>query len=70
MTPNQTDNLERVIKIIKEGAIRICDDTSYSNADLLSALYHKGFSFIQKYEEQTLVDIGTIGLALLLRNIR
>lgn len=70
MTPSQSEKLEKVIKIIKEGAVRICDDTSYSNADLLSAIYSKGFSFIKQYDEQTLVDIGTIGLALLLRTVR
>ena len=70
MTKIQTEKLDKVLWLLKEGAVNICEDTSYSNADLISALYSKGMSFIQHSDEQTLVDIGTIGLALLLRNAK
>lgn len=67
MTEAQNSRLEKVIGILREDSVKICEDPNYSNAQLMAMLYSKGFSFIQKFDEQNLVDMGVIGLALLLR---
>ena len=62
MTTEQEQTLEKMLQIIRESAEEIINK-NFSERDLLFFLYEKGFQFIQKQNNQTIVDIGSVGLA-------
>ena len=67
MTPQQQDRLEHLLRIIRESAEKIIDDTSINDQQLLFLLYKQGFNFLHDQRDQALVDIGSIGLSFAVR---
>lgn len=67
MTQEQQARLEELLRIIRESAEKIIDDTSVSDPQLLFLLYKQGFNFLHDQRDQALVDIGSIGLAYAVR---
>lgn len=67
MTQEQRDRLDQLLRIIRESAEKIIDDTSVSDPQLLFLLYKQGFNFLHDQRDQALVDIGSIGLAYAVR---
>lgn len=56
-----------MLRIIRESAEKITDNTTVSDRDLLMMLFQRGFSFIQRQSDQDIVDIGAVGLAYAVR---
>jgi hypothetical protein len=56
-----------MIKLIRESAEQITDNTAISNQELFIMLLQKGYQFLQSQNDQTIVDIGAVGLAYALR---
>ena len=67
MTTQQQERLEHLLRIIRESAEKIIDDTSINDQQLLFLLYKQGFNFLHDQRDQSLVDIGSIGLAFAVR---
>lgn len=67
-TIQETQQLDRLLQVIRESAIQIIDNKSVSNVDLISFMYGKGLSFVTDKSMQTIVDIGSIGLAYAVRS--
>lgn len=59
--------MEEMIKLIRESAEQITDNTAISNQELFIMLLQKGYQFLQSQNDQTIVDIGAVGLAYALR---
>lgn len=59
--------MEEMIKLIRESAEQITDNTAVSNQELFIMLLQKGYQFLQNQNDQTIVDIGAVGLAYALR---
>ena len=56
-----------MIKLIRESAEQITDNTAISNQELFIMLLQKGYQFLQSQNDQTLVDTGAVGLAYAIR---
>lgn len=67
LTPQQQERLDHLLAIIKQSAEDLIIDNRYSDRDLLLILYRRGFEFLQNQGDQTIVDIGSIGLAYAVR---
>lgn len=59
--------MDEMIKLIRESAEQITDNTAISNQELFILLLQKGYQFLQSQNDQTIVDIGAVGLAYALR---
>lgn len=59
--------MDEMIKLIRESAEQITDNTALSNQELFIMLLQKGYQFLQSQNDQTIVDIGAVGLAYALR---
>lgn len=59
--------MDEMIKLIRESAEQITDNTAVSNQELFIMLLQKGYQFLQRQNDQTIVDIGAVGLAYALR---
>jgi len=59
--------MDEMIKLIRESAEQITDNTAISNQELFIMLLQKGYQFLQSQNDQTIVDIGAVGLAYALR---
>lgn len=59
--------MDEMIKLIRESAEQITDNTAVSNQELFIMLLQKGYQFLQSQNDQTIVDIGAVGLAYALR---
>lgn len=67
MTETQRARMDEMIKLIRESAEQITDNTAISNQELFIMLLQKGYQFLQSQNDQTIVDIGAVGLAYALR---
>ena len=67
MTQEQRDRLDQLLRIIRESAEKITDNTTVSDRELLMLLFQRGFQFIQRQSDQDIVDIGAVGLAYAVR---
>lgn len=67
MTEAQRARMDEMIKLIRESAEQITDNTAISNQELFIMLLQKGYQFLQSQNDQTIVDIGAVGLAYALR---
>lgn len=67
MTPQQQERLEHLLRIIRESAEKITDNTTVSDRELLMLLFQRGFQFLQRQGDQDIVDIGAVGLAYTVR---
>lgn len=67
MTETQRARMDEMIKLIRESAEQITDNTAISNQELFIMLLQKGYQFLQNQNDQTIVDIGAVGLAYALR---
>ena len=67
MTPQQQERLEHLLRIIRESAEKITDNTTVSDRELLMLLFQRGFQFLQRQGDQDIVDIGAVGLAYAVR---
>lgn len=67
MTETQRARMEEMIRLIRESAEQITDNTAVSNQELFIMLLQKGYQFLQSQNDQTIVDIGAVGLAYALR---
>ena len=67
MTETQRARMDEMIKLIRESAEQITDNTAVSNQELFIMLLQKGYQFLQSQNDQTIVDIGAVGLAYALR---
>ena len=67
MTEAQPARMDEMIKLIRESAEQITDNTADSNQELFIMLLQKGYQFLQSQNDQTIVDIGAVGLAYALR---
>lgn len=67
MTETQRARMDEMIKLIRESAEQITDNTALSNQELFIMLLQKGYQFLQSQNDQTIVDIGAVGLAYALR---
>ena len=67
MTEAQRARMDEMIKLIRESAEQITDNTAISNQELFIMLLQKGYQFLQQQSDQTIVDIGAVGLAYALR---
>lgn len=63
MNQHQQQRLDEMIKIIRESAEKIIDANQYTAPELIAMLYREGFNFLQDPRDQTMVNIGAIGLA-------
>lgn len=59
--------MDEMIKLIRESAEQITDNTAISNQELFIMLLQKGYQFLQSQNDQTIVDIGAVGLAYAIR---
>lgn len=59
--------MEEMIRLIRESAEQITDNTAISNQELFIMLLQKGYQFLQSQNDQTIVDIGAVGLAYAIR---
>lgn len=67
MTETQRARMDEMIRLIRESAEQITDNTAVSNQELFIMLLQKGYQFLQSQNDQTIVDIGAVGLAYALR---
>lgn len=67
MTETQRARMDEMIKLIRESAEQITDNTAVSNQEIFLLLLQKGYQFLQQQSDQTIVDIGAVGLAYALR---
>ncbi|MEE3423871.1 MAG: hypothetical protein VZR11_14350 [Succinimonas sp.] len=67
MTETQRARMDEMIRLIRESAEQITDNTAISNQELFIMLLQKGYQFLQSQNDQTIVDIGAVGLAYALR---
>ena len=67
MTETQRARMDEMIKLIRESAEQITDNTAISNQELFIMLLQKGYQFLQSQNDQTIVDIGAVGLAYAIR---
>lgn len=67
MTETQRARMDEMVKLIRESAEQITDNTAISNQELFIMLLQKGYQFLQSQNDQTIVDIGAVGLAYALR---
>lgn len=61
--------MEEMLRIIRESAEKITDNTAVSNQDIFLMLLQKGYQFLQSQNDQAIVDIGAVGLAYALRKV-
>lgn len=61
--------MDEMIRLIRESAEQITDNTAVSNQDIFLMLLQKGYQFLQQQSDQTIVDIGAVGLAYALRKV-
>lgn len=59
--------MDEMTKLIRESAEQITDNTALSNQELFIMLLQKGYQFLQSQNDQTIVDIGAVGLAYAIR---
>ena len=69
MTESQRARMEEMLRIIRESAEKITDNTAISNQELFIMLLQKGYQFLQSQNDQTIVDLGAVGLAYALRKV-
>lgn len=69
-TQKQIEDIDLVLKHIRENAIELIDYTSIDNAAIYSQMLKRAFSFARDGDLQSLVDIGALGLAYKIRNKR
>ena len=67
MTETQRARMDEMIKLIRESAEQITDNTAVSNQEIFLLLLQKGYQFLQQQSDQDIVDIGAVGLAYALR---
>lgn len=67
MTETQRARMDEMIRLIRESAEQITDNTVVSNQEIFLLLLQKGYQFLQSQNDQTIVDIGAVGLAYALR---
>lgn len=67
LTQTQQQRLDQLLAIIRESAEEIIADNRNGDRDLLMLLYQRGFSFMSNQSDQSIVDIGSIGLAYAVR---
>lgn len=63
MTEAQRERMDEMLRILRESAEKITDNTTISDRELLMLLFQRGFQFLQRQGDQDIVDIGAIGLA-------
>ena len=56
-----------MLRIIRESAEKITDNTTVSDRELLMLLFQRGFQLLQRQGDQDIVDIGAVGLAYAVR---
>lgn len=61
--------MDEMIKLIRESAEQITDNTAVSNQDIFLMLLQRGYQFLQNQNDQAIVDIGAVGLAYALRKV-
>ena len=69
MTETQRARMDEMIRLIRESAEQITDNTAVSNQDIFLMLLQKGYQFLQSQNDQAIVDIGAVGLAYALRKV-
>lgn len=69
MTETQRARMDEMIKLIRESAEQITDNTAVSNQDIFLMLLQRGYQFLQNQNDQAIVDIGAVGLAYALRKV-
>ena len=67
MTETQRERMDEMLRIIRESAEKITDNTTVSDRELLMLLFQRGFQFLQRQSDQDIVDIGAVGLAYAVR---
>ena len=67
MTEAQRERMDEMLRIIRESAEKITDNTTVSDRELLMMLFQRGFQFLQRQGDQDIVDIGAVGLAYAVR---
>lgn len=67
MTEAQRERMDEMLRIIRESAEKITDNTTVSDRELLMLLFQRGFQFLQRQGDQDIVDIGAVGLAYAVR---
>ena len=67
MTEAQRERMDEMLRIIRESAEKITDNTTVSDRELLMLLFQRGFQFLQRPGDQDIVDIGAVGLAYAVR---
>ena len=67
MTEAQRERMDEMLRILRESAEKITDNTTISDRELLMLLFQRGFQFLQRQGDQDIVDIGAIGLAYAVR---
>lgn len=61
--------MDEMIRLIRESAEQITDNTAVSNQEIFLLLLQKGYQFLQQQSDQTIVDIGAVGLAYAIRKV-
>ena len=69
MTEAQRARMDEMIRLIRESAEQITDNTAVSNQEIFLLLLQKGYQFLQQQSDQTIVDIGAVGLAYAIRKV-
>ena len=67
MTETQRARMDEMIRLIRESAEQITDNTAVSNQEIFLLLLQKGYQFLQQQSDQDIVDIGAVGLAYAVR---
>lgn len=67
MTDEQKDRLEQLITVVRESAEKIIDNNHVSDRELYMMLFQQGFKFLRKQDDQSIVDVGSVGLAFAVR---
>ena len=61
--------MDEMIRLIRESAEQITDNTAVSNQEIFLLLLQKGYQFLQSQNDQAIVDIGAVGLAYAIRKV-
>lgn len=69
MTETQRARMDEMIRLIRESAEQITDNTTVSDRELLLLLFQRGFQFLQRQGDRAIVDMGAVGLAYALRKV-
>lgn len=69
-TQEQIEDVDMILAHVRENALELIDNTRVDNAAIYGQLMKRAFAFIKDGDVQSLVDVGSLGLAYKIRKGR